>query len=111
MDICQTYKVFLQRNGKLLMFEENGLYDGDSRNVERYINKGLVRYICIRKTPDAVEQTLYYFANTFDQYITQYGEWVHIEDSFNMPANDLVKFILRDYYSNGQYTSDVKIIN
>lgn len=110
MNICQEYKVFLIRNSKILMFQKNGLFDGDSKDIERYINKGSARYIYMNKTKTGVEQTLYYFANTTDQYLTQYGEWVHIEDSFNMPTTPVVKAILLDFYSNGQYTTDVKIV-
>lgn len=110
MNIKQNYKVFLQRNGKLLMFKKDDLYDGDSLNIERYINKGHIRYVYINKQHHNIEQTLYYFAKTSDQYLTQYGEWYNIEETINLPASPVVNAILKDYYNDGQYNNDIKIV-
>ena len=110
MEFCLKNRVFLQRNGKLLLFKQHEMYDGDSVNIEDYVDKGNLRYITIENIDGEIVQTNCYFANTTDQYITQYGEWVYIEDAKNLPAHSLMHTVFDNYYQEGRYDNKVRLL-
>lgn len=105
MEFYLENRVFLQRNGKLLLFNEYGLYNGDNTNIDDYVARAQLRYIAIENVNGEIKQTNCYFTNTTDQYLTQHGEWIYIEDARNLPANELIHLILDDYYQEGRYNS------
>lgn len=110
MEFCQENRVFLQRNGKLLLFKNHNMYNGDSVNIDDYVDRGKVRYIAIEEVDGKIKETVCYFANTTDQHLTQYGEWVYIEDAINLPANSLIHKVFDNYYQEGRYDDKVRLI-
>lgn len=110
MEFCLKNRVFLQRNGKLLLFYKNGMYNGDDINISDYIDRGLLRYITVEYKDGEIKQTNCYFANTTDQHLTQYGEWVYIENANTLPTNELIHLVLDNYYHEGLYDNKVRLI-
>ena len=110
MEFCLENRVFLQRNGKLLLFNEDGLYNGDNINIDEYVDRGELRYIIIENIDGCVMQTNCYFANTTDQHLTQHGEWTYIEDTGSLPATELIRLLLTNYHKEGRYDTEIRLL-
>ena len=59
MEVIQENKVFLKRNGKLLLFKHSDAYDGDEVNIEEYTQGEFPRYIAVKQTEEGIK--LIYF--------------------------------------------------
>ena len=110
MEFYLENRVFLQRNGKLLLFHRDGMYNGDHLNIGEYIDHGFLRYITIECKDGKIKQTNCYFANTTDQHLTQYGEWFYVEETPGLPAEELVHLVLNNYYDEGLYDNKVRLV-
>lgn len=110
MDFYQENRVFLQRGGKLLLFNAQDGYDGDSVNIEDYVERGDLRYILIKHKGETIKQINCYFCNTTDQHLTQYGEWTYIEDVIKLPTTEFVGIALKNYYKEGRFDNEVRVI-
>ncbi len=109
MEVIQENKVFLKRNGKLLLFKHSDAYDGDEVNIEEYTKGEFLRYIAVKQTEAGIKLIYFYFANTSDQYFTQYGEWVAIEQLRKMPLRPATAAVLENYYTDGQYDKEIRV--
>ena len=110
MKYLQENRVFLQRNGKLLLFNCHDGYNGDSVNIEEYVERGELRYILVKHKGDTIKQINCYFCNTTDQHLTQYGEWTYIEDVIKLPTSEYVGMALRNYSREGRFDKEVRVI-
>lgn len=103
-------RVFLQRNGKLLLFNDYGMYSGDNTNIDDYVDRGELRYITVEAIDGEIKQINCYFANTTDQHLTQHGEWIYIEEAGNLPATELMHAVLDNYHQEARYDSKVRLL-
>lgn len=110
MTITHEDKVFLKRGDKLLLFKKNDeAYDGDDVNIGEYTHRQFLRYITVKKIEGGIKIINFYFANTSDQYITQYGEWMPIDQTINAPLRPATAAVLDNYYKEGQYDKEVRV--
>ena len=103
-------RVFLQRNGKLLLFNDHGMYNGDSTNIDDYVDRGNLRYIVVENIDGEIKQINCYFANTTDQYLTQHGEWIYIDEISTLPASTLMHTLFDNYHYQAQFDKKVRLI-
>lgn len=103
-------RVFLQRNGKLLLFNDYGMYNGDNTNIDDYVDRGELRYIIIEEIDGDIKQTNCYFAGTTDQYLTQHGEWIYIEEISTLPATDTMHALFDNYYHHAHFDSKTRLL-
>ena len=110
MTITHEDKVFLKRDDKLLLFKRNDdSYDGDDVNIGEYTHKQFLRYITVKRIEGGIKIINFYFANTSDQYITQYGEWIPIDQMMKAPVRPATAAGLRNYFKEGQYDKEVLV--
>lgn len=109
MNITQENKVFLKRGDRLLLFKCNDAYDGDDVNIEEYTKKQFLRYIAVKKIEDGIKIIYFYFANTSDQYITQYGEWIPVEELRKKLIRPATAAVLRNYIDEGQFDKELRM--
>jgi hypothetical protein len=109
MVITQENKVFLKRGNELLLFKKNDAYDGDDVNIERYLLNKFLRYIAVKKVEGGIKLIYFYFANTSDQYITQFGEWIPVEELMKKPLRPATSAVLDNFLSEGQYDKEIRV--
>jgi len=103
-------RVFLQRNGKLLLFNDYGMYNGDNTNIDDYVDRGELRYIIIENIDGDIKQTNCYFANTTDQHLTQHGEWIYIDEISTLPATEAMHALFDNYHNQGHFDTKTRLI-
>lgn len=108
MEIFQEERVFLVRNDEVLIFKQNDTYDGDNVNVEDYTKPEFLRYVAAKRIDNGIKQVFYYFAKISDQYITQSGKWIDLNDTSNYPTRPLTAAVLNNFLSDGQYDNDIR---
>lgn len=103
-------RVFLQRNGKLLLFNDYGMYNGDNTNIDDYVDRGELRYIIVEEIDGDIKQTNCYFAGTTDQHLTQHGEWIYIDEISTLPASHLMHTLFDNYHHQAQFDTKVRVL-
>ena len=108
MDIVQEDRVFLVRNDEVLIFKQDDTYDGDNVNVDDYTKPEFLRYVAAKRIDDSIKQVFYYFAKISDQYLTQSGKWIDLNDTSKYPTRPLTAAVLNNFLAEGQYDNEIR---
>ena len=108
MEIVQEDRVFLVRNDEVLIFKQDDTYDGDNVNVEDYTKPEFLRYVAAKRIDDSIKQVFYYFVKISDQYLTQSGKWIDLNDTSKYPTRPLTAAVLNNFLAEGQYDDEIR---